>query len=73
MHRKATPTKFRKPSFINLTIYNDEDENEGDIISKVTGNLQEQKLPFFSSSGSKDDDEHERILLATRRASGAMR
>ena len=45
----------------------DEDKNEQDDISKVTRDSQKQKLSFFSSSESKDDDKHERIILVAKR------
>ena len=72
--RKVTPTKPRKPLFIDLTIDDDEDDEiEDDEISGVTENSHEKNISFFGNSESEDEDKEEKALIAARRASRAMR
>ena len=72
--RKVTPTKPRKPLFIDLTIDDDEDDEiEDDEISGVTENSHEKNISFFGNSDSEDEDKEEKALIAARRASRAMR
>ena len=70
--RKVTPTKPRKPLFIDLTIEDEEDDEiENDEISGVTKNSHEKDISFFGSSESEDEDKEEKALIAARRASRA--
>ena len=62
--RKATLTRARNLSFVDVTVDDKEDVSEDDDISEVSRDSQEEKQTFFVGPDSKNDDDQEMTLLA---------
>ncbi len=59
--QECDPNQTKKPSFIDLTIDDDDHDDAG--VSEVTGDTHEQRMSFFSSTNSEDDDNKQDLIL----------